>query len=131
MTLFKFLFYCLYRFHKFIPRKEQIDHKLASSMLSLSLWLNIVSLTVISVRFIYPLGIHISKFITVVIFFCLFLLCHFLCKNIIIKNQYYKKIVEYYDQKYAPSFKLIGLIGIIYYLISSLIFGWLAYYLSK
>ena len=126
----KFLFYCLYRFHKFFPRREPIDHKLAASMLSLGLWINVMTLLILIKLFIFPISV-VNKYISAPIFLFFLLFCHFGCKNYFIKSEHYKGIIAYYNEKYSSSLKLIGTIGILYYLLSSFIFGWLAYYLSN
>lgn len=128
MTLLNFMFYCLYRFHKFFPRKEPIDHKLASSMLSLGLWINSLTIAILIKFFIFPIGV-INKYISTTIFAIILLFCHFGCKSYFIKSEHYKKIIAHYDEKYASSLKIVGSIGIIYYLLSSLVFVGLAFYL--
>jgi hypothetical protein len=130
MTILEFLFYCLYRFFRFFPRREPIDHKLASSMLSLGIWLNLMTAAILIKFFIFPLSI-INRYIYTLGFIIIISFCHFGCKNYFIKSGNYRKIIAHYDEKYNSLFKLMGIIGISYYLLSSFIFGWLAYYLSN
>ena len=131
MTVLKFLYYCIYRLHKFAKREEPIDHKLASSMLSLALYLNIITLVGLTIRLIYIKGINLNQYVSVILFLSLYLVCRLGCKSYFIKSGRYKNIIAAYDKKYNSLLKLMGYIGMLYFLVSTFMLGMVSYYFNN
>jgi len=47
MIVIDFLYYIVYRIFRLIPRKESIDHKLASSFCAGLFWLNLLTMLIL------------------------------------------------------------------------------------
>ena len=130
MILINFLYYIVYRVFKLIPRRESIDHLLASSFLAGLLMTNIV--TVLSLlnffRFLRE-TLNVEKFHFLIIL--VFAVCYFFNRRYFITSGNYDHIINECDDKYGASNKLMIILGILYIVGSFFGFWALGFYFKK
>lgn len=131
MRVINFLYYIVYRVFKLIPRREPIDHELASSFCAGLFWTNILTIFIGCFR---ALGFTIeslnSTFVKVFLI-SIFILIYFLNKWYFLKRNNYKEIITKYDIEYKPYFIFISILGVIYSIGSFLAFYFLIIYFNS
>ncbi len=129
MKILNLLYYIVYKVFKLIPRREPIDHVLASSFLAILLTTNIFT------------GLFLSGFAHYLINQCnvkshwlvilIFIGCYFLNNWYFIKTENYKRIINIYDEKFKNQLLIVVAVGIIYIIGTFLGFWALAFYFNK
>jgi|GEM_PF-3927219 len=131
MIIIKFLYYIVYRLFKLIPRREPIDHLLASSFIAILFTTNLVTIIVL-IELILHAYFNAAEQITVgIVLIALFLIIYIYCKWYFIKKEKYIEIITDFDEKNKSSLKLMGVLGIIYTVATFLGFYVLAVYSSN
>lgn len=130
MIFLNFLYYIVYRVFKLVPRRQQIDHFLASSFLAGLIMTNILTGLCLLNFFIYlstEFAIHKFHWIVILIFTG----CYFFNKWYFLKTENYKIIINTYDEKFKNQQSFIITLGV-FYIIGTFIGFWaLAFYFDK
>lgn len=129
MIVLDFLFYIVFRAFRLIPRKEKIDHLLASSFLSILLTTNVICLLFISKLLqLLKVRYQITKIYWVI--FLIYGCWYFFNKWYFIKSNRQENIILSFDNKYYNSFRIMGFLGFIYIFLTFFGFWSLAYFLK-
>ena len=131
MKIFDFLFYCLYRIFKLIPRQGVKDEDLASLLYFVLLATN-TSTILLFLRDAFPKDFFKSHMLLVKLIFIMpFFIWYFFCKYYFSKKQNDQRIVNTFEQKYITKNNQMVTIGIIYTLLSFFLFISIAMLLSR
>lgn len=121
---FEFLYYCLYRMFTLIKRVGEKDENLASSFFSILLSTKTI-LLLFFLRYTEAKNIfsqHPYDHIFKVFILIIFVVWYFFCKNYFLKKENYKRIVVFYENKYNGKNRELVLIGIIYSILTFILF---------
>ena len=131
--IFEFLYYCLYRVFNLVKRVGEKDEELASSLYSILLSTNTIAFFS-PLKFIIPKG-ALTPFpynvLIKVVFISIFFIWYFICKNYFLKKDNCRRIILYYDGKYANKKAQLAIIGITFFILTPSVFICLATWLSR
>lgn len=133
MKVFKFLYYCLYRMFALVKRVGEKDENLASSFYAILLSTNTI-IFFFPLKFIIPNGfftLYSYNILIKIMFVSIFFIWYFTCKKYFLKKGNYIKIISHYEEKYIDRKIQMAIIGIVYSILTPLIFISLAIWLSK
>lgn len=124
MIVFDFLFYCLYRMFKLIKRNGIKDEELASSFYPILLSTNtmliffLLRYTDLSKVFLVPPFAYFLLIFLVLIF----VIWNIVCKKYLVKKGNNIKIIQFYENKYTGSNNKMAFFGVLYTIMTFLIF---------
>ena len=126
MSILNFLYYIVFRLFKLIPRREPIDHLLASSFLAILITTNIFT-------GLFLLGfVHYQRNVrSFWIVILIFIGCYLFNKWYFIKTENYRRIITTCDDKFKDQLPFIIAMGIVYIIGTFFGFWALAFYFDK
>lgn len=118
--MFNFIFYCLFKMFALVKRQGVKNESLATSYYAVLVGTNIVSVIVIVNKHI-PVEIY-SKILSIILVLLLFVLLQHLFGHYFLLHDRFKQIISKYSLAANPSQMLYPIIGILYSVLTFLIF---------